>query len=336
MDILTIFKVIALAVFTVAAVFVMLAAATMWRTERAAASRITRLVSADPAEASGDKERADRALLDVTEITRRVSEEPAEADAEAEAEDVPAEIARLKEEVSFLNECREADSRRIQNLEERLDSLDDEYESCDDCDGDESCDAYPGNDDLCDDGAVPVAEVVKTLIVTADIPTLVARAWREDVEAFKQALKAAVNSTARDIEADTMESPAMKRHCEEQDEELHEMWLEMMDESIWKNIVRMEQEKGNPVAEKLHKPKRPSPSKYPLFEAKPSSKEWRQRGGLVIDRRMDELRGADNHSVWAARFQVNYVRKMDSIPLRVMAGVREAVDEAEKSAEKEN
>lgn len=336
MDILTIFKVIALAVFTLAAVFVMLAAATMWRTERAAAGRINRLISADPAEASGDKERADNALLDVTEITRRVSEEPeeAEAEAEAEAEDVPAEIARLKEEVSFLNECREADSRRIQNLEERLDSL--EY-----CDGDESCDAYPGNDDDdCDDGAVPVAEVVKTLIVTADIPTLVARAWREDVEAFKQALKAAVNSTARDIEADTMESPAMKRHCEEQDEELHEMWLEMMDESIWKNIVRMEQEKGNPVAEKLaeklHKPKRPSPSKYPLFEAKPSSKEWRQRGGLVIDRRMDELRGADNHSVWAARFQVNYVRKMDSIPLRVMAGVREAVDEAEKSAEKEN
>ena len=214
MDILTIFKVIALAVFTVAAVFVMLAAATMWRTERAAANRITRLISADPAEASGDKERADRALLDVTEITRRVSEEPAEV--EAEAEDGSAEIARLKEEVSFLNECREADSRRIQNLEERLDDCD---ESCD-----ESCDAYPGNDDDdddddCDDGAVPVAEVVKTLIVTADIPTLVARAWREDVEAFKQALKAVVNSTARDIEADTMESPAMKRHCEEQDEE---------------------------------------------------------------------------------------------------------------------
>lgn len=335
MDILTIFKVIALAVFTVAAVFVMLAAATMWRTERAAASRITRLVSADPAEASGDKERADNALLDVTEITRRVSEEPeeAEADAEAEAEDVPAEIARLKEEVSFLNECREADSRRIQNLEERLDSL----EFCDCDDGDESCDAYPGNDDDdCDDGAVPVAEVVKTLIVTADIPTLVARAWREDVEAFKQALKAAVNSTARDIEADTMESPAMKRHCEEQDEELHEMWLEMMDESIWKNIVRMEQEKGNSVAEKMEKPKRPSPSKYPLFETKPSSKEWRQRGGLVIDRRMDELREFDNHSVWAARFQVNHVRKLDSIPLRVMAGVREAVDEAEKSVKEEN
>ena len=156
MDILTIFKVIALAVFTVAAVFVMLAAATMWRTERAAAGRITRLVSADPAEASGDKERADRALLDVTEITRRVSEEPAEV--EAEAEDGSAEISRLKEEVSFLNECREADSRRIQNLEERLDSLDDEYESCDDCDDD-------------DDGAVPVSEIVRTLIVTAELPS---------------------------------------------------------------------------------------------------------------------------------------------------------------------
>ena len=327
MDILTIFKVIALAVFTVAAVFVMLAAATMWRTERAAASRISRLVSADPAEASGDKERADRALLDVTEITRRVSEEPEEAEVEAEAEDGSAEIARLKEEVSFLNECREADSRRIQNLEERLDDCD---ESCD-----ESCDAYPGNDDDCDDGAVPVAEVVKTLIVTADIPTLVARAWREDVEAFKQALKAAVNSTARDIEADTMESPAMKHHREEQDEELHEMFFQM-DSSIWKNIVLMEQEKSSPVAEKMEKPERPSPSKYPLFEAKPSSKEWRQRGGLIIDRRLDALRETDNHAVWAARFQVNHVRKMDSIPLRVMEGVREAVDEAEKSAEKEN
>lgn len=322
MDILTIFKVIALAVFTVAAVFVMLAAATMWRTERAAASRISRLVSADPAEASGVKERADRALLDVTEITRRVSEEPEEA--EAEAEDGSAEIARLKEEVSFLNECREADSRRIQNLEERLDDCDGEYEFCDDCD---DCD---------DDGAVPVAELVKTLTITADIPTLVARAWREDVEAFKQALKAAVNSTARDIEANAMESPAMKCHCEEQDEELHEMWLEMMDESIWKNIVRMEQEKGNLVAEKMEKPERPSPSKYPLFETEPSSKSWQYRCGQDLDRRMDALREVDNQAVRAARFQVNRVRKMDFISLRALTGVRKAVEEAEKSVKEEN
>ena len=110
----------------------------------------------------------------------------------------------------------------------------------------------------------------------------------------------------------------------------------MMDESIWKNIVRMEQEKGNSVAEKLDKPKRPSPSKYPLFETKPSSKTWRQRGGLIIDRRMDALLEFDNHAVRTARFRVNRVRKLDSIPPRVMAGVREAVDEAEKSAEKEN
>ena len=226
MDILTIFKVIALAVFTLAAVFVMLAAATMWRTERAAASRITRLVSADPAEASGDKERADNALLDVTEITRRVSEEPeeAEADAEAEAEDGSAEIARLKEEVSFLTECREADSRRIQNLEERLDSLDDEYESCDDCD-DDDC----GCDDC--DGAVPQSGVVRTLIVTGEIPSIIARGQSESafVEAFKQAQRAAEDTPNR-------KSPAMKSHCEEQEEKLYEMLRKMADEYSWKRF----------------------------------------------------------------------------------------------------
>lgn len=303
MDILTIFKVIALAVFTLAAVFVMLAAATMWRTERAAAGRINRLISADPAEASGDKERADNALLDVTEITRRVSEEPAEA--EAEAEDGSAEIARLKEEVSFLNECREADSRRIQNLEERLDSLEycDDCD-CDDCDDDESC-----GDDC--DGAVPVSEIVRSKIITVEIPTIMAVGRAGHGRAVKQAQRDA-------------ESPAMKSHCEEQEKGDSEANLfERLDTAI-RNLV------GDTA------PKRPSPSKYPLFEVKPSSKEWRQRGGLVIDRRMDELREFDNHSVWAARFQVNHVRKLDSIPLRVMAGVREAVDEAEKSVKEEN
>lgn len=175
MDILTIFKVIALAVFTLAAVFVILAAATMWRTERAAAGRINRLISADPAEASGDKERADNALLDVTEITRRVSEdeepEEAEAEAEAEAEDVPAEIARLKEEVSFLNECREADSRRIQNLEERLADCD---ESCDDCD---------------------VEDGMESVSLVAEVPDYVAYTWCEDMALLKQALEDAVRNT---------------------------------------------------------------------------------------------------------------------------------------------
>lgn len=298
MDILTVFKAIALAVVTVAAVFVMLAAATMWRTERVAANRITRLISADPAEASGDKERADRALLDVTEITRRVSEEPAEA--EAEAEDGSAEIARLKEEVSFLNECREADSRRIQNLEERLDCLEYCDDDCDDCD--ESC----GDDN----DAVPVSEIVRSETITVEIPTIMAVAGHG--RAVKQAQRDA-------------ESPAMKRHCEEQEKGDSEASLfERLDMAI-RNLV------GDTT------PKRPSPSsKYPPFETEPSSKGWRQLGGAVIDRRMDELRGSDNPAVWAAWFQVNHVRKMDTIPARIMAGVREAVDEAEKSVEQEN
>lgn len=304
MDILTIFKVIALAVFTVAAVFVMLAAATMWRTERVAASRIARLVSADPAEASGDKERADRALLDVTEITRRVSEEPAEV----EAEDGSAEIARLKEEVSFLNECREADSRRIQNLEERLDSLeycDDDDCGCDDCD---DCDESCGDDN----DAVPVSEIVRSKIITVEIPTIMAVGRAGHGRAVKQAQRDA-------------ESPAMKRRCEEQEKGDSEASLfERLDMAI-RNLV------GDTT------PKRPSPSsKYPPFETKPSSKEWRQLGGAVIDRRMDELRGSDNPAVWAAWFQVNHVRKMDTIPACIMVGVREAVEEAEKSVKEEN
>lgn len=298
MDILTVFKAIALAVVTVAAVFVMLAAATMWRTERVAASRITRLISADPAEASGDKDRADRALLDVTEITRRVSEEPAEV--EAEAEDGSAEIARLKEEVAFLNDCREADSRRIQNLEERLDCLEYCDDDCDDCD--ESC----GDDN----DAVPVSEIARWKTITVEIPTIMAAAGHG--RAVKQAQRDA-------------ESPAMKRHCEEQEKGDSEASLfERLDMAI-RNLV------GDTT------PKRPSPSsKYPPFETEPSSKQWRQLGGVVIDRRMDELRRSDNPAVWAAWFQVNHVRKMDTIPARIMAGVREAVDEAEKSVEQEN
>lgn len=308
MDILTIFKVIALAVFTLAAVFVMLAAATMWRTERAAAGRINRLISADPAEASGDKERADRALLDVTEITRRVSEEPEEA--EAEAEEGSAEIARLKEEVSFLNECREADSRRIQNLEERLDSL----EYCDDDDDDCGCDDCDDCDESCgdDNDAVPVSEIVRSKSITVEIPTIMAVGRAGHGRAVKQAQRDA-------------ESPAMKRRCEEQEKgDSEASLLERLDMAI-RNLV------GDTT------PKRPSPSsKYPPFETKPSSKEWRQLGGAVIDRRMDELRGSDNPAVWAAWFQVNHVRKMDTIPVRIMAGVCEAVEEAEKSVKEEN
>ena len=310
MDILTVFKVIALAVVTVAAVFVMLAAATMWRTERVAANRITRLISADPAEASGDKERADRALLDVTEITRRVSEEPAEA--EAEAEDGSAEIARLKEEVSFLNECREADSRRIQNLEERLGSL----EYCDDC-GCDDCDDDCGCDDC--DGAVPVSGVVRTLIVTGEIPSTIARGQSASafVEAFKQAQRAAEDTPNR-------KSPAMKSHCEEQEKGDSEANLFERRDTAIRNLV------GDTT------PNRPSPSKYPLFETEPSSKSWQYRCGQDLDRRMDALREVDNQAVRAARFQVNRVRKMDFISLRALTGVRKAVEEAEKSVKEEN
>ena len=329
MDILTVFKVIALAVVTVAAVFVMLAAATMWRTERVAANRITRLISADPAEASGDKERADRALLDVTEITRRVSEEPAEA--EAEAEDGSAEIARLKEEVSFLNECREADSRRIQNLEERLGSLEycddcgcddcDDDCGCDDCDDDCGCDDCDDDDCGCDDcdGAVPVSGVVRTLIVTGEIPSTIARGQSASafVEAFKQAQRAAEDTPNR-------KSPAMKSHCEEQEKGDSEANLFERRDTAIRNLV------GDTT------PNRPSPSKYPLFETEPSSKSWQYRCGQDLDRRMDALREVDNQAVRAARFQVNRVRKMDFISLRALTGVRKAVEEAEKSVKEEN
>ena len=113
--------------------------------------------------------------MDVTEITRRVSEEPEEA----EAEDGSAEIARLKEEVSFLNECREADSRRIQNLEERLDSLeycdDDDDCGCDDCD---DCDESCGDDN----DAVPVSEIVRSKIITVEIPTIMAVGRARDMD----------------------------------------------------------------------------------------------------------------------------------------------------------
>ena len=117
----------------------------------------------------------------------------------------------------------------------------------------------------------------------------------------------------------------MKRRCEEQEKGDSEASLfERLDMAI-RNLV------GDTT------PRRPSPSsKYPPFETKPSSKEWRQLGGAVIDRRMDELRGSDNPAVWAAWFQVNHVRKMDTIPVRIMAGVCEAVEEAEKSVKEEN
>lgn len=72
-----------------------------------------------------------------------------------------------------------------------------------------------------------------------------------------------------------------------------------------------------------------------LFEDKPSSREWKRHGGLSLDRRMDVLRDSDNCSVCIVRLQVDQVRNMDSIPSRIMEGVRKAVAEAEKSAEKE-
>lgn len=360
MDTLTVLKVIALSLLTVAAVFVMLAAATMWRAERTASKRVNGLISTDPVEPNGGVNYTTTAMQDIAEITNLDGKEkqtPPQEGNDAQASDKepstdsdenpPAPSASDQEPAQRTN--RDSEGTGNSSLEQRVTHIEQALEAIEKCI--EVIEAR--HEDNATGVAVPVTSV----------PKYITQAWSEDIENLQQAItqhqrREGVEKKEphhNEYAEDGMLTALRTRYQEvvaERDEEESRHPFPYTEraatlDSLAKfldSAIRGMNEKTKPQSEatdystrhldRLHV-EEPRLPEYPLFEDKPSSREWKRHGGLSLDRRMDALRDSDNCSVCIVRLQVDQVRKMDSIPSRIMEGVRKAVAEAEKFAEKE-
>lgn len=311
MDTLTVLKVIALSLLTVAAVFVMLAAATMWRAERTASKRINGLISTNPVEPNEGANHTTTAMQDIAEITNLDGKEkqtpPQEgngvpfSDGEPSTdsdENPPAPSASDQEPAQPTDQDSEGTCNS--NLEQRVTRIE------------ETLGAIQQRADFL------AARHAGVAVPVASVPKYVMQSWNEDLENLRQAL-----------------AQYQQREDTEKKESRHDEYTEDSTLAFLRAITLASSASPRPLLNQLRQGGL-STTKYPPFKGTPSSREWKRRGGLDLDRRMDMLCASDNYSVWKARFNLNTVRSLNSIPPRTMDGVRKAVAEAEKSAEKEN
>lgn len=312
MDTLTVLKVIALSLLTVAAVFVMLAAATMWRAERTASKRINGLISTDPVEPNEGVNHTTTAMQDVAEITNLDGKEkqtPPQEGNDAQASDKepstdsdenpPAPSASDQEPAQPTDQDSEGTGNS--NLEQRVTRIE------------ETLGAIQQRADCL------AARHAGVAVPVASVPKYVMQSWNEDLENLRQALA----------------QYQQREDTTEKKEPRHDEYTEGGTLTSLRAITLASSASPLPLLNQFRQGGL-STVKYPPFKGTPSSREWKRRGGLDLDRRMDMLCASDNYSVWKARFNLNTVRSLNSIPPRTMDGVRKAVAEAEKSAEKEN